>query len=96
VSTSSPPSLSSLSSLSSSEGDGLGLGPDVGDADGLGGGVAPLSRITIVSRTGGSSAADATSDPATNAPSGSTRARGSRIFHSVRMTPPSCPIVGRE
>ena len=43
---------------------------------------------------GGSSAADATRLPATKAPSGSIRARATKIFQKLRMTPRSCLIVG--
>jgi hypothetical protein len=45
----------------------------------------------------GSLVASAADDPpATNAPSGSTSARGRRNFQSIRMTAPSCLIVGPE
>ena len=50
-------------------------------------GVPDCSSMIIVSRGAGSSAADATRVPATNAPSGSTRARAAKTFQKLRMTP---------
>jgi hypothetical protein len=58
---------------------------------------APLgSSTTIVLRGSGSSAADATRLPATNAPSGSIRARAAKIFQKLRMASRSSPEVGRR
>ena len=65
--------------------DSLGIG--VGEA------LAPSSAIWIVCRGAGSSAADATRFPATNAPSGSIRARAAKAFQDVRMTRASSPDV---
>ena len=79
-------------SESSGLAEGLGVGLGVGRPDG----VLPESSMMIVSRGAGSSAADATKEPATNAPRGSTRARARTTFNQLRMGKQSCLMMGRR
>jgi hypothetical protein len=89
--TSTSPDRSDRSSGLGAEGSGVGVGVEVGV--GVGSGVGD-SSITIVSRTGESSAADAVSDPTTYAPSGTTSASPASTFHVVLMVRTILPDGG--